>query len=263
MRWETPARLAQSDAPTVSADWPVAIGGEAHSKPEPGAVVFRMSRERAEYEQKLAWRALMKRAAFPKHVEEPNNDDAKVEGHEVDDSEDPGWDLEAVIELVRQGERALDHQIRASEEQDAKSRHLLTLTAAILAVGAAIGGLAITEADSNVEKIWKIPFAALLGLGLFFGGMAFFLFARSYGFSTNPATKWGVGWDMDTLEQAADEGDLPAEVHRATLIGLPKWFNQNSQHLKESAKRRSRGMLWLLMGGASLAASLLYAVISF
>ncbi len=203
----------------------------------------------------------MNQFAIPKHVGQRKNKPAGLQRSGLDEA---GWDLPAVVELVRQGERVLDHQIRASEEQDAKSRHLLTLTAAILVVGAAIGGLAITDADPNVEQHRKIPFAGLLGLGLYFGGIAFFLFARAYvGPETKRAIEWGVGWDMDTLGQAADDGDIPAEIHRATLVGLPKWYGQNAEHQKESAKRRKKGMFWLLMGGLSLAASLLYAVIVF
>lgn len=78
--------------------------------------------------------------------------------------------------MLRESERTLDHQVRAMEELDDKSEHMLTLGVAAIGGGVTLASLAVVNIPASIDRsfIVGILVAGILNLG------SLLLFAGSY-----------------------------------------------------------------------------------
>lgn len=168
-------------------------------------------------------------------------------------------DAKALAELVRQGERVLDHQVQQSDTQDEKSRQVLALVAGLLAAAAAGSGFlaGVPEVDAG----WLLaPLVVLVTAMLACAARAFHLAASAY-LGRPGEDKLVVGWGAKPLRQAGEEGDALADVHLSTLAGMESWIQANLASQTRSKALRLRSYWWLFAAGACLVAASMYAAV--
>lgn len=68
------------------------------------------------------------------------------------------------MEIVREAERAVDHQVKDAEESDDKNEHLIGLSVAL--VGAEVAAYAYVRANSTVSGIASYAIPVAIGLAL-------------------------------------------------------------------------------------------------
>lgn len=166
-------------------------------------------------------------------------------------------------ELVRLGEHVIKDQLRVSEEQDAKLRHLLTLSGGVLVVAVAVSGLVAGRSlDSflGVLDLSVYGFLAPMSVSFVTSFWVFLLFAYAYNGSRKQPYKIQAGWHPDRLIEAADEGDGLTEIQRSTIHGVSRWFKANQDVIEKASNTRRNGTNLLFTAGASLAIALIYAV---
>lgn len=170
-----------------------------------------------------------------------------------------GASSEALEELVRQGERQIDAQIRAHRNHESKSERLLITTVTLMAGGPALGGLAL-QVQSHGGGIGKpeiLSFLVLLCGALICAGIAFHYVMKAYlGTRGNPITL-DEGWDPDVLREVSHEDRTAREVHLGTLTGIPNWFEYNKKTFRRIGPHRRTGLNWLVGSAFLFAVSFL------
>lgn len=149
---------------------------------------------------------------------------------------------ELLLEIQRQSERVIDHQLRASEELDRKLEHLSTLGVASVGGGFAIGAFLTTQAEPSA-----VQFAPLL-VGVLLNVVAIAYFMRGYG-SLKESIEIGAGPDPSWLAEKAREPGQPMGSHVLVVIrGLAQAFEENRQVVAFVSAQRKKGAR-LLLGG--------------
>lgn len=101
----------------------------------------------------------------------------------------------------------------------------------------------------------------ILLIGTFlFAFTAFILFAMAYVGTKNLPETVQIGWNPDTLWEAAVSGDPLHVVCRSTLLGMRRWFRHNQDLLDRLSYLGRWGTWSLAVGGGTLAISLLYVL---
>lgn len=167
--------------------------------------------------------------------------------------QDPSDDLGKLAELVRQLERYVEHQIRATEELDDKLEQFLAI---ILAIAA--GGVAILATSPPPAQPIETAFLTLVGLGLLASLLAGFTLVDAYvGLTAGRAPRIHPGTDPDWLADVALEPawSLPHVLH-ATVKGLRQRAEENQRELNKSATARRAALhltlLALVLSGAAI-----------
>lgn len=161
------------------------------------------------------------------------------------------------------GEHIITNQLRFSEEQDAKVRHLLTLSGGVLVVAVATSGLVTGRSLGSFLGWFDLGvygFLIPMTLSFFSSFWAFLLFATAYNGSRRHPYRLEAGWNPQMLVHAATEADPLSEIYISTIYGVPKWYLNNRNMIEQFSRIRSRGTMLLLVAGASLSLALIYAV---
>lgn len=157
----------------------------------------------------------------------------------------------------------ISNQIRFTEEQDAKVRHLLTLSGGVLVVAVAVSGLVAGRTLDgslgwSVLGVWGYLVPVSVSFATSFWAAA--LFAIAYNGSRRHPYRIHVGWDPNNLVKAAESGDTTGDVHLSTIRGVASWYSQNRMVIESSLVKLQQGTLLLQTSGAFLALALIYAV---
>lgn len=161
----------------------------------------------------------------------------------------PSVELDKLREMLREQEEVIQHQVRAFEEQDEKSRHMIQLSVAALAGGVALASVLLR--GPNQVPPWSIlPVAIAATLNL--SALVFFVDAY-IGFRDQSDTHVGPdpGW---VAQKAGDEAWTLDHHLLAQIKRTPAYFAHNLIAIEDSAQRRRLGLYWLL------AALLSYAI---
>lgn len=155
------------------------------------------------------------------------------------------------------------NQLRITAEQDAKVRHLLTLSGSVLVVAVAMSGLVAGRPQGKFLGWFDLDvYGFLISIVVSFVSSfwAFLLFARAYNGSRRHPYRSEAGWHPRNLKEAADAEDTLTEIRHSTIHGVQRWYESNLEVIERSTKIRKRGTWLVLLSGASLAISLIYAV---
>lgn len=161
-------------------------------------------------------------------------------------------------ELVRQGERVLDFQIRSAEEHNKKSEQGITVAIVVIAASTGLANLALGDRALDGSFLAVV---VLLVLALFFAGAAAWFFAASYVGLGNSKNTYTIGWSASVLQQTgADERYGVEDVHAATLTGFARWIPRNNATLMGSARKKAHGARFLLASAFTVGVAFLYAL---
>jgi hypothetical protein len=168
-------------------------------------------------------------------------------------------DVKALLELVRQGERVIDHQVQQSDVQDEKSRQLITLVTGLLAAAAVGSGWLARLPELDLGWL-LLPFVALVVGGVLCSAVAFRLSTDAY-LGARGGNKLLVGWGGSQLKDAALADDAHANVLKSTLMGMKDWTEANVKSQEAAKAKRVGSFRWLFAAGACLVVAYLYAAI--
>lgn len=157
--------------------------------------------------------------------------------------------------MLRESERTIDQQVRAMEELDDKSEHMLTLGVAALGGGAALATFAIANARLSVDAVFLA--------GVFIAGslnlLALLLLSASYiGFRQH--IERHVGPRLAWIAEKSNDATWRLLDHYLSLVmDYPSYEDWNAKRMAASAKKRRYGLNALLL--AVLAYGLAFAYI--
>ncbi|MEA3200397.1 MAG: hypothetical protein QOE90_1825 [Thermoplasmata archaeon] len=145
----------------------------------------------------------------------------------------------AVLEILREAERVLDHQIRSLEELDDKIEQMLAL-----GVGSLAGAFALAAFIASREPRWA-GYAAALASGALWNCAAVFYFARGYGIvdrevqaKVGPSTGWLAAQAQGPSPNLVEHGRLVVAV-------LHNSFEDNDETATFIAQQSRKGVRWL------------------
>lgn len=159
-----------------------------------------------------------------------------------------------LAEMLREAERALDHQVRALEEQDDKSEQLITLGVAAIGGGLALALIALREPS----RPGGLPGPVLFGAASLFNLVAIAMFLNSYiGFFRHVEAH--VGPSLDWLKDKSNDPEWSLANHYVSLLSdTANYAKHNLARMLHSTRWRRRGLYWLSASiSGYLAASLL------
>lgn len=156
-----------------------------------------------------------------------------------------------LAELVRQLERFVDHQIRASEELDDKIELLLSVVIAL-----AGGGIGLLQLLRTGGAGFRIGVAVLLGSAILaFGASALMLLHAYVGLTAARAPRIHPGTDPAWLAAIAMDASWSMDhIHHATIKGLRDRTGENDAELARVG-RLHRVALYLAIAGLAASAA--------
>lgn len=144
--------------------------------------------------------------------------------------------------MLREQERVIDHQVRALEELDDKSEHMIRLSMAALAGGVGLASLLLRGMTPSAE-VSLLP----LGLAAFLNLVALTAFVDAYvGLKDHRSAQ--VGPDAGWVAQRAQDEDWSLEAHLLTVVTDHEIFSSHNLTAMERAATRRRFGVHLLLG---------------
>lgn len=144
--------------------------------------------------------------------------------------------------MLREQERVIDHQVRAIEELDDKSEHMLRLSIAALA-GALTLASFLLRGPGQVPPLVLLPFGSAAALNLC---ALVFLVDAYVGFRHHAEAH--VGSDPAWVAERAGDPAWTLEQHMLTLIqDSPGFSAHNIQVMERATHRRRLGVYSLLV----------------
>jgi hypothetical protein len=147
--------------------------------------------------------------------------------------------------LLHDAERVIDHQVRAMEELDDKSEHMLGL-----GVGALAGGLGLATVAAGKESLqpdwlffWSVVAGGLLNMA------AILAFLESYLGIRDGGSLW-VGPSLDWVREKSVDPTWSLASHRLSLLsadGYASYYRFNRERQQRSARWRARGLAGLAL----------------
>lgn len=157
-----------------------------------------------------------------------------------------------LVEIVRESERVVDHQIKAAEESDDKNEHLTSLGVAL--VGAEVAAYAYVRGSvpENSSVMIVLPAAIVLALAALTAFLdAYVGIARRIRFHAGPHPEW--------LAAKANESSWSPNLHLvATASSFARYFNANTASLAAANRSRRLGLALLVASTALAAGGTLY-----
>lgn len=152
-------------------------------------------------------------------------------------------DAHVLEALLHDAERIIDHQIRAIEELDDKSEHMIGLGVALLAGGLSLATFTVSEGSLD-------PGPFFLG-GMVVAGAANLValgsFLVSYiGFPRD--SEAGTGPSLDWIHSKSCDRDWTYQSHLLSLLsanGYPAYSRVNLGRIEHSMRARRNGLLAL------------------
>lgn len=145
--------------------------------------------------------------------------------------------------MLQDAQRVIDHEVRAIEESDDKTEHLIGLGVAALA-----GGLGLASLVAGRQEIvlgWG--FFAAIGAGGMLNLASLGMFLASYvGLKGNRAAI--VGPSLEWLQEKSLQLGWNVQSHYLSLLsqdGLPAYSRSNLARLASAAKLRRHGLYLL------------------
>lgn len=152
--------------------------------------------------------------------------------------------------MLREAERAVDHQVRVMEEQDDKTERVRTLSVAALG-----GALALATFVRQFAPL-DGPFLVVFGAGALANLLALLRFLRAYvalpkARATGPDPRW--------IAEKANESTWSRERHLIALLqNYPAYFDHNAAVLARVVAERLAGLLLLTGSLGAYAAGAIY-----
>lgn len=144
--------------------------------------------------------------------------------------------------MLREQERVIDHQVRAIEELDDKSEHMLRLSIAALAGALTLASFLLRGPD-QVPPLVLLPFGSAAALNLC---ALVFLVDAYVGFRHHAEAH--VGSDPAWVAERAEDPAWTLEEHLITLIqDSPGFSAHNIQVMERATHRRRLGVYSLLV----------------
>lgn len=167
-----------------------------------------------------------------------------------DETLSPPADLQ---EMLREQERVIDHQVRAIEELDDKSEHMIRLSMAALAGGVGLASL-LPRATEVTPLIALLPLGIAAGLNL----AARIAFVDAYvGFREHAEAH--IGPDPSWVARKAQADDWTLERHLLALIADHEGYSaHNGEVMEHTAARRRMGVYVLLASILAYAIGYIY-----
>jgi hypothetical protein len=146
--------------------------------------------------------------------------------------------------LLHDAERVVDHQVKAMEELDDKSEHMVGLGVAMLAGSLSIATFLVGKESAprpDWTFLWRLGAAGAANI------LAILAFLESYvGF--RHGTEVVVGPSLDWVAQKSQDRDWNTASHLSSLLspdGYPAYARFNRANLRRSAAARRAGLLAL------------------
>lgn len=159
-------------------------------------------------------------------------------------------------EMLREAERAIDHQVHAVERLDSKSQQLLNLGVAALAGGLAIATLTtqIPDKATGTLLLFALLLAGLLNI------LALLFFFEAYvGLRHHPELH--VGPQLEWLKaKSLDPYWRPIDHFTSILGDYARYYSWNARQIARSAARRRWGLQALAGGLLLYVAAMSYIV---
>lgn len=160
-------------------------------------------------------------------------------------------------EMLRECERTIDHQVRALEEHDDKTAHMLTLTVAALGGGVALVGLAFGSFRADLD-VFFVASAVLAGA---INITSVLLLVGAYvGFRRH--TEVHIGPSVAWIADKANDAEWSVLDHYLCVVkDYPSYYEWNTQRSQASAARRRRGVQALCVAVAGYAFAFAYVLV--
>lgn len=149
---------------------------------------------------------------------------------------------EDLREMLREQERVIDHQVRALEELDDKSEHMIRLSMAALAGGVGLASV-VLRATTSPSVLLLVPLVIAAGLNCW--GLAVFVDAY-VGLTRHRDAH--VGPNPSWVARKALEDSWTLEEHLLAVVTNHERYNAHNLAVMEHAATRRHLGVYLLLG---------------
>lgn len=158
--------------------------------------------------------------------------------------------------MLDEARRVLDHQVRAIEELDDKTEHMLTLTVSSLGGTLLLAGVVVERAGAGA----RATFTAI-AVGAVFHLLAAGFLLNGY-LGVGRKTEIAVGADVAWIAGKANDPSWTEERHLVSLLmTYPHFAARNTRRMRDSNRARATALAFLGVGVVVECAAFIYSFV--